>query len=531
MLPSVSRLKLNVAATWLTHVVSMAIGFVLMPFVLGTLGDNGYGLWIVINSIAGYAGVLYLGGGDTVTRYVSHYHAKNDVRGINAVVSLIFTVYVVMAGVGLLAAGLLAWSAQWWPQVAPESLFEARCVILILGLNVGVGLVGSVFGGVLHGLQRHYADRLMLIVSDVLKLVLIVTLLRSEWGLLTIASIFFVIALGESIAYTVLAFRALPTLSVGLRHLDLAMLKECLGFSSFSFLNSIAYQMMTTTDTLVVGFVLIRRDEGTEAIVPYYIALRLAQIVRAPIQQIGGIVMPAAGAFETQGRRTQVHRLVYRSMAIVFLLASALLIGAAWFADTLVFTWVKRTYTDCYPLVLVFFAAQLFSLPIGMLRSILAGMGHVRVPALIALAEAIFKVALGCILGLWWRSTGTLSDGMMGVAAATFISVLIFEFGIMLPYAMRVLELRLGSLASQVLLRHWPSLTVLTAFTVYMYSFEFSPRRYLMVIIGLSAGVVLAVSLYIESRIMSWWERRLEAKETTAAGPSLPMTAANPTAQ
>ena len=51
------RVTINLLATWGDHVIGLAVGLILMPLVLGVLGDAQYGMWIFINSIAGYSGL------------------------------------------------------------------------------------------------------------------------------------------------------------------------------------------------------------------------------------------------------------------------------------------------------------------------------------------------------------------------------------------------------------------------------------------------------------------------------------------
>ncbi|MGZ0168125.1 MAG: hypothetical protein ACKVHE_01060 [Planctomycetales bacterium] len=104
------KLKVNLLASWGDHLVGILIGLFLMPYVLTTVGDAQYGLWLFICSFAGYSGLLNLGFGETVSRFVAHHHAKNETTKINQVVSVIGTVYL---GMSVVLTGLLAWLAPW----------------------------------------------------------------------------------------------------------------------------------------------------------------------------------------------------------------------------------------------------------------------------------------------------------------------------------------------------------------------------------------------------------------------------------
>ena len=54
------KLKINLLASWASHAISILIGLFLMPYVLNTVGDYQYGVWLFICSIAGYSGLMNL---------------------------------------------------------------------------------------------------------------------------------------------------------------------------------------------------------------------------------------------------------------------------------------------------------------------------------------------------------------------------------------------------------------------------------------------------------------------------------------
>lgn len=80
-------LKLNILASWIAHAVMVAIGFYMVPFVRNTLPSGDYGVWVFVNSIAGYSSLLYMGLGATVCRFVANHipgQRKSHDRGIRS---------------------------------------------------------------------------------------------------------------------------------------------------------------------------------------------------------------------------------------------------------------------------------------------------------------------------------------------------------------------------------------------------------------------------------------------------------------
>ena len=196
----------NVLASWGTHASNLVIGFFLTRYTLDVLGVSTYGSWLLINSIASYSALLYCGLGETISRYVAKHHSEGDTHRINQVVTLVLTIYLGMGAIAFLCACALSLTAEWWGGWSGEDLLEARITILILGVNVAVGMSGSVFGGVLHGLRRFDLERGIGFSFDLVRLILFLVFLSDRYGLVTIAGIYFIVALGENLSYIVLGY-------------------------------------------------------------------------------------------------------------------------------------------------------------------------------------------------------------------------------------------------------------------------------------------------------------------------------------
>lgn len=426
-------IKINLLASWIAHAAALLAGFILMPYVLHTLEDRKYGMWIFINSLAGYGGLLFLGFGGTISRFVAESFARKDWTRLNQVVNVVMAAYLVMGSAALLIACGLAWVAPSLNDWGGESIWEIRGVILVLGLNLFMSMIGSVFGGVLIGIQRIDVEKGITLSGEFLRIGLTVLLIQQNWGLLILAAVFLVVTIFENIAYTFFAYRHVPELHIHPQFVRLTAVKECLGFSLWSFVGSVAYQLVYATDTIVIGVVL-----GAKAIVPYHIALRLCHFLRKPIGQIGDVCMPKAGELHATAQSRKLQKLVERGLGVSFLLTLGAYIGAAYFGDDLIFNWVGGGYGESHRLLIVLLGAQVIALPVNMLRSVMFGMGYVKAPSLMYLAEAAFNLALSIVLAY--------SLGVMGVALGTAIPVIVVELFVVLPYFFRKLKIEPGEL-------------------------------------------------------------------------------------
>ena len=473
------KLKINLLASWGDHSVALLIGLFLMPFVLNTVGDEQYGLWLFICSIAGYTGLLNLGFGETVSRFVAHHHAKGETDQINRVVSVIGAVYVTMSLVVMSLAGGLAWLAPGLYDWSPASITEVRWVIAILGLNFVVGILGSVFGGVLMGLQRIDLERGFRTFSGIVRMLLTVFFLNREQALITLAVVFLLTTVVENVGYLCVVFRQLPGLRIGHRYLSLQTLRECSGFSVFALLDVMASKLIDATDSIVIGIVF-----GTKYIVPYYVAHRLMTFIVQPLQMIGAVVMPRGAQLGAHQRDDGLRVLVQKGLGLAFLLTAAFFIGAFYFGDHVLQAWIGRSYAESHTILLVLLAGQIIATPVHVLRGVLFGMGHVRVPSLCYVVEAIANLFLTLLL--------IPHFGLLGVALGTAIPVVIVELGFMLPFALRKLGFTPAVFLKQVLTPQLAPLGALWAYSVLVsMNVEVSPAWIPVVLVAAGGGAVL----------------------------------------
>lgn len=421
-------LKINILAGWFAHLFTVLIGFFLMPYILGTVGEAQYGAWVFINAIAGYSGVIYGGFGTTICRYVSDLSARKEWDRLNQMVSSIQAVY---CGTGLLAF-LLTVCIAWWTGGLTKwqalSLSEIRVAILIVGATIGLGMIGSVYGGVLIGLQRLDIKRGIEIAVGLLRLVLTIICLQEQFGLITLALIFFATTFFEHLISAIYVYRLLPSSSIAPWKFNKSALQECFGFSAYNAVGLISEYLIYFTDTIIIGVVL-----GPLAVVPYQIGLRIAQMIQIPLTQVGEVILPRAGELHARHDHAGLADVVVRTMGLLFLISAGFMIGSAYFGELLITTWIGKSYPVSAWVMTLLVGAQVIAMPMDIARKALLGSGIVRFPSLIQLFEALINLVLSLLLIQWW--------GVLGVAWGTFIPILAIELFVFLPYAMRQMNI------------------------------------------------------------------------------------------
>lgn len=150
------RLLLNAASAGVLYGVNMVIAFILSPVMVRELGNRDYGIWEMVLSFCGYFGILELGLGPAIIRYVAREIALENTAGLNRIFNCAFWGFFL---VGLISLGGMSLAALW-----PERLLNLRpgelsflgALCIIVGCNLFVQFLGTVFVAFLMGRQEHF---------------------------------------------------------------------------------------------------------------------------------------------------------------------------------------------------------------------------------------------------------------------------------------------------------------------------------------------------------------------------------------
>ena len=495
-------LKTSIAASWAAHAVTLLVGFFLVPLVLSRLGDENYGVWVFVNSVAGYSGILYLGFGPTVCRYVAHHRARDEWDEVNRVVSSVVAVYLVSGTVVVLLALGFAAVAPWIDRWGTVPISQVQIALLILGVNLALGMVGSVYGGILHAAQRFDLVSLVQGITALVRLGLTIALLQANYGLLILAGIFLAVTLVENGLTAWLAHREVPSLSLGRRWITRSVLKECFGFSAFTALRWVSVQMIYMTDTIVIGLVL-----GPKAIVPYYVGSRLVQMIHQPLEKIGDVVLPAAGVCHAKNDGAELARLLARGMQATLLLAGGFWIGAAYFGERLLTTWMgnEQSWSMSTTVLLILLAAQLVAQPTMIIRQVLTAVGRVRMQALLDMSQAVLNLGLSLALIHWF--------GIVGVAWGTLAPMVVIDLFLLLPYGLRALEIPAAPLLRRVIAPVCLPLALLWCYCECVGQFHLPDGWLAILAVTAGGGAVVGAS----ALTLEWLERKSRAPASDAS--------------
>jgi len=220
------RLTINSISNAFRLLTYLVIAFFITPFLVHSLGDSIYGLWILIISICGYMGMLDLGVSSAIVRYVSKYHAEKDIEKVNGIVNSALAFFMFM---GLMALAIIICIQQWGVSlfnVSPDNYQTINLVLFIMAVNMALFLPGSVMQSILAGFQLYYLINSIGISVMILKNLSIFILLSKGYGIIQLALITLIFNVTEYLLLLLIIWLKRLPVRFRVRFISLPSLKE-----------------------------------------------------------------------------------------------------------------------------------------------------------------------------------------------------------------------------------------------------------------------------------------------------------------
>lgn len=232
----------NVGSSWFALGLNILVGLFLSPYILHHLGDEAFGLWVLIFAITGYYGLFDLGIRSSIIRYVAKHSAKGEHDELNRLINTAFFTYSGIGAVAILITVIVSFYAGAIFRIPGNSVHLARWLLLMVGSAVALGFPLGIFGGILEGLQRFYVLNFNSMVSTLVRASLIIVALHHRRGLLTVAFITVSLPLLTAMVNATVVLSILP-LRFGLSYLNRESLKRIASYSGTTFVIIVASRL------------------------------------------------------------------------------------------------------------------------------------------------------------------------------------------------------------------------------------------------------------------------------------------------
>jgi len=425
----------------LQTLVSIVIGMVMMPFLIGALGKELYGLWIVIGSVVGTYYLLDLGFNQAVTRYVSKYIHQNNPQAANKIINTALIIYSLLGVVVLIASVIAAKFGAEKLMDNHEHLTLAQAILMITGLAFALEFPAKAFPGIISAYMRYDFIALVQLIKSITDALLIYCFISNGYGLVAMALITFTTGLISTAIYIRFTTSLFKELTFSRAAIDMSTFKDVFHFSKWVFVTDMCALLREKMDIWFIAFYI-----SNGALTIYYVAVRLVEYALQFLTQATGITGPIFTEYYAKGETEKLGRSVNLFIKLDIALGTIILVGFYLLGISFIDIWMKGAVSaqaafGCLMILALGRFTVYFASP---LNSLLMTLNKHSLVSWISILETCCSAIL-----CWWLIP---SYGLIGAACAIAIPNVIGRLVVMPILVTRLIDLNMFSLVSRVVL-------------------------------------------------------------------------------
>ena len=430
----------SILSNWFGLLVIGLMSFLITPFMIHRLGDFAFGIYTLAFSSVGYFDLLVRSIRISLQRFVGRLRNPEGREALNSMFSTAMAATLVIGMLIILLFGALAHILPSFFKLALAQQRLFAWLVILVGVNLGLGVPTALLGSYLCGLQRFDLYNLLSIARQGVRTILILIVLLCGKGVLAVAGC----VLASSLVALPLNWWMIRSVDSRVKFawklIRLQTARELMSFGTWALLNEAGQLLRDSTDSIVIGRVL-----NAALITPFTVASRLVDYFRPIITSIVSPALPQLSQLDSQSRDEEIRQLflrLTRLCAVVSLFIGSMLVLHG---KSLLLLWVGSRYVSSYPiLILLTIGAVASTAQLGTLHTLLAKGRH-RAYGIWTMGEGLANLGLS----IYWAH----KYGIVGVAMGTAVPLLAVKLTLQPWYVTRVLDMSLSEYFLKALAR------------------------------------------------------------------------------
>jgi len=398
------------ASAWFVPALTALIA---VPITVRGLGADAYGLLTLVTALTGFLGLMDLGLGTAIFRYVSFYRALDQGRpmlGIIRFAVVWFGIAGVIGGVVLFVGA--PWLAQSLLKIPPDMVPTAVAAIRISAFGFFAGMYVSIGSAIPMSFLRYDLSGITTIVFGVLGAAGPAVLVILDFGLVAIVAYGVGVNLLAVATYMVIALHLFKPIDNRAGPSWPSIRREVLRFAGVAALDRIHGVIAQQTTRIVVG-----AASGVAAAAYYQVPALLASRVNSALQSVAHVIFPTASGMYARDDAEGVSALYLRTSRLFFAVNASVTMAMCALAFPLLAYWVSPKYAQEGAFALVVFSLT------SMVNASTMAAGYVNLSAVRPGVNLTFSLSNSAVtlvfvypLTVHLGVTGAALAGLMGAA-------------------------------------------------------------------------------------------------------------------
>lgn len=410
---TLQTLSRNALTNWLNLAVNVIVLFYLSPIVVRELGTAQYGIWVLINTITGYVGLVEAGVTVSTGRFLNFHLGQRNPKKASATISTAIAFYVL---IGLFLLVLLLVAPLCLPTISSfEPNLNSTQIYKIAQIQV-VAIVFSfltaIFAQLLNSNNRIDLRNYVSIASVLLRAWLTIITLRNAGDLIDLAEVQLTTSIASLIAMVIISRQFGSKIPITLRAINRPAINELFGLGKWAMLNNISSKVDHQSDIVLVGAMF-----NSSSVAHYSVVQTLVDYALTLIENVISVASPDVTKRAGEGNIPEIVRFVDHGSRFSALFGVPVFVGIAVFGSNFIELWMGPEFSSAYYVLIILTVGKgvcLFSQGLGIA---IWAVGQIRSLTILNLAVSIGSIATSIY---FVQGTGL---GIEGVALGTCLAM------------------------------------------------------------------------------------------------------------
>ena len=418
-------LGLNALSNWIALVVGAVVGFLLMPAIMAHLGEKRFGMWMLVSSLVGYFGLLTLGKGTSVLRYVPVFRGKGDQESVSATVSTGLACY--------MSVGLLILTISFFFANVLSDFFEGgqelAGLIRAVGLAAALECPTRIFDASIRGHEGFILVSTVDVIGSIVRALALFGCIYMGYGLVPMGWALVIVALIILATKGAIFKSYCKGVRLNIGKISMAAFRLLLLYGLVIMVESGGHFLTVHSPKLIIGKIV-----SLEAVGFFGFGYMLISYYARLMSAVSRVFMPRFSYLSARSDDKEILRLFLRGSVYMAIISGsiALLIWAV--GPSFLNLWAKNEQIrQVFPALIIIAAGALVWLSHRLSMELLYGLGKQKNLAAFSVAEGV------CVTGL--SLALSYKYGLTGVAVGASVPLMLVRGVIQSIYVCRLLKI------------------------------------------------------------------------------------------
>ena len=410
-------------------ILFVVIGFFMTPFVIGVLGKEDNGLFILVGSIVGSLALLEMGLNSAVSRNIAASIGLKDDDVLNEYYNAGFFLF---AGIGvicfLVTIVIACCATTFYPEIEKTGVFSI--MIVVVGAQFGINLPLRAFNGLMNGVLRQDLSSLITMSFKLIGTTGTVIVLLSGGRLISLVLVGLAITIVNAIVWYLVVKAIVPQAKINWRRITKLRIKQLYGYSFYTFISQIAKMCQTNLSVFAITFFM-----GLSAITVFNISTTLTGYFVTVIMLNASVLAPVFTTFIAQKKLETARKALRFSTKVTVIVSVFVAFGLIAWGKPFILRWMGEDFRGSYiPLILLVIAVFVEFVQVPAIDYLYGTAKH-HYHSLTCTVEAVLLLVL-CFPLTW-------ACGLVGAAASILIAAVVVRCFIQPFFICKVVEISL----------------------------------------------------------------------------------------